>query len=60
MVNGLLPAAHGCTGSIKFKGGQMSIVRRVFYYLLTLIALIVFANGLGQLLSLLFDITLRD
>jgi hypothetical protein len=38
----------------------MSIVRRVFYYLLTLIALIVFANGLGQLLSLLFDITLRD
>jgi hypothetical protein len=37
----------------------MSVIRRVFYYLLTFIALVVFANGVGQLLALLFDVTVR-
>lgn len=37
----------------------MSVIRRVFYYLLTFIALAVFANGIGQLLALLFDVTIR-
>jgi hypothetical protein len=37
----------------------MSVIRRVFYYLLTFIALVVFANGVGQLLALLFDVAVR-
>jgi hypothetical protein len=37
----------------------MSVTRRVFYYLIIIITLGIFAAGLGQLLSLLFDITIR-
>ena len=37
----------------------MSITRRIYFYLVTLVALVVFAVGVGQLLALLFDVTLR-
>ena len=36
----------------------MSSVRRVYYYLVTLITLGIFVSGIGVLLSLLFDITI--
>jgi hypothetical protein len=36
----------------------MSSVRRVYFYLVTLITLGIFAGGIGVLLSLLFDITI--
>ncbi len=38
----------------------VSVTRRVFYYLITIITLGIFAGGLGQLLSLLFEITIRS
>ena len=38
----------------------MSVTRRVFYYLITIITLGILAAGLGQLLSLLFDITIKS
>ncbi|MDP2931553.1 MAG: DUF5671 domain-containing protein, partial [Chloroflexota bacterium] len=37
----------------------MSATRRVYFYIITLITLGIFAAGLGQLLSLLFDITIK-
>ena len=37
----------------------MSIARRVWLYLITLIALGIFAAGVGQLLALLFDVTIK-
>ena len=37
----------------------MSIARHVWLYLITLIALGIFAAGLGQLLALLFDVTIK-
>ena len=38
----------------------MSIARQIWLYLITLIALGIFAAGVGQLLTLLFDITIRS
>ncbi|MDO9334735.1 MAG: DUF5671 domain-containing protein [Dehalococcoidales bacterium] len=38
----------------------MSVTRRIYFYLVTFVALVVFAIGIGQLLALLFDVTLRD
>jgi hypothetical protein len=37
----------------------MSITRRVWLYLITLISLGIFAAGVGQLLTLLFDVTIK-
>jgi hypothetical protein len=37
----------------------MSIIRRVWLYLITLISLGIFAGGVGQLFSLLFDVTIK-
>jgi len=37
----------------------MSVTRRVWFYLVTLVTLGIFAAGIGQLLSLLFDITIK-
>ena len=37
----------------------MSIIRRVWLYLITLISLGIFAAGVGQLLTLLFDVTIK-
>jgi hypothetical protein len=37
----------------------MSVTRRVWLYLITLISLGIFAGGAGQLLSLLFDVTIK-
>ena len=37
----------------------MSITRRVWLYLITLISLSIFAAGVGQLLTLLFDVTIK-
>src|SRR3990172_7618241 len=38
----------------------MSTARRVYFYLVTGITLGIFAAGVGQLLSLIFDITIRS
>lgn len=38
----------------------MSVTRRVWFYLVTLVALGVFAAGLGQLLALVFDVTIKS
>ena len=37
----------------------MSVTRRIYFYLVTLVALVVFTIGAGQLLALFFDVTLR-
>lgn len=37
----------------------MSTTRRIYFYLVTLVALSIFASGVGQLLALLFDITVK-
>lgn len=37
----------------------MSTTRRIYFYVVTIITLGVFATGVGQLLSLLFDITIK-
>ena len=38
----------------------MSVTRRIYFYLVTFVALVVFVIGISQLLTLLFDVTLRD
>lgn len=38
----------------------MSITRRIYFYLITFAALVVFVMGIGQLLSLLFDVIFHD
>jgi hypothetical protein len=38
----------------------MSVTRRIYFYLVTFVALVVFVIGISQLLTLLFDVTLCD
>ncbi|MDP2919951.1 MAG: DUF5671 domain-containing protein [Dehalococcoidia bacterium] len=38
----------------------MSTTRRIYFYLVTLVALGIFTSGVGQLLTLLFDMTIKS
>ena len=39
--------------------GGMSTTRQVWFYIVTLITLVIFAVGVGQLLTLIFDVTIK-
>jgi hypothetical protein len=39
--------------------GRMSTTRQVWFYIVTLITLVIFAVGVGQLLTLIFDVTIK-
>jgi hypothetical protein len=39
--------------------GEMSTTRQVWFYIVTLITLVIFAVGVGQLLTLIFDVTIK-
>lgn len=56
MERGISPPAHISTGYIEVR---MSTTRRLFLYLLALITLGVLAGGVGQLISLFLDLTIR-